>query len=90
MIIRIQTTHQFLFSGLPRNAAESVRLDGSFENLQLFRFIAEVRALDALNALALDVPGITPVSQRICFPNAVLATLESSGETESSSAGTPS
>ena len=52
------------------------------------RFIAEVRTLDALNALVLDFPGITPVSQRICFPNADLATMESSGETESSSAGT--
>ena len=51
-------------------------------------FIGEVRTLDALNALAWDFPGINPVSQRICFPNAVLATMESSGETESNSAGT--
>ena len=28
----------------------------------ILRFIAEVRTLDALNALGLDFPGITPVS----------------------------
>ena len=45
------------------------------------RFIREVRTWDALNALALDFPGLTPVSQRICFRNAVLDTMQTSGET---------